>query len=225
MITTAYFPDPLKTAEAAGAKLTSEIKDERVLLLLSGGSAVEILKFVNPKIMQPGSVVGLLDERITPFKEDRNVQKIQDVWPDISIFAPDQQGSLTDIAHDYGEKLGKYKNYKTVITQGIGPDGHTAGILPYPEDETHFDELFHGSEEVIGYDAMGKSPYPSRITVTFKFLSNVNTSIVYACGGNKKVALLKIKQKMGRLAMTPALVLNDMQNVFLFTDQQTPRKL
>ena len=107
-----------------------------------------------------------------------------------------------------------------VITQGIGEDGHTAGIMPYPENSALFKSLFDDPEKwVVGYDAEGRNEHPLRVTVTLSFLREVvDHSIVYAVGDGKKEALRQVLAETGTLWQTPARIIHEMRNVMLFTD-------
>ena len=59
-----------------------------------------------------------------------------------------------------------------------------------------------------------------RVTTTFPYLLYVvDYSIVYAVGEEKKEALKRVLQDKGTLEETPARVIRDMKNVYLFTDQ------
>ena len=144
MITTFRFSDKEQAVRAAAKKLQREISSPKTFVLVSGGSATDILRYVPP----PSCPVGLVDERVTNTPADRNAEKIKEIWTGIS-FVP-------------FEAYEKYAKYRMVITQGIGPDGHTAGIMAdAPED--------HG-KWVLQYRT-DKNKFPERITVTDTFLT------------------------------------------------------
>lgn len=106
------------------------------------------------------------------------------------------------------------------ITQGIGEDGHTAGMMPYPEDPALFQSLFVDTDRwVVGYDAEAKNTCPKRVTATIPFLRNiVSESIVFMCGSEKRAALERVVNREGTVAKTPALILHEMKSVHFFTD-------
>lgn len=107
-----------------------------------------------------------------------------------------------------------------IATMGIGADGHTAGVMPFPEDETYFHKTFLDAERwVVGYDAGTKSPYPDRVTTSLAFLRDiVSSAVVYAVGTDKRSALERILASTGSLAETPARILSEMSRVDVFTD-------
>ena len=105
---------------------------------------------------------------------------------------------------------------------GMGPDGHTAGIMPFPEDENRFDVLFQNSEKwVVGYDAEEKNQYPLRVTTTIPFLRMVDYALLYCVGENKKEALKRVLADGGVYAETPARVIREMATTHIVTDIKT----
>jgi 6-phosphogluconolactonase/glucosamine-6-phosphate isomerase/deaminase len=125
----------------------------------------------------------------------------------------------TRIESEYRLWLREHGDGKVIITQGVGPDGHTAGILPYPNDQDEFQNLFVDTERfVIGYDAGNRSPLPLRVTVTVPFLARVDESILYACGEVKRSSLEGTMGPEGSLAEIPGRVIHTMRHVTVFTD-------
>ena len=110
---------------------------------------------------------------------------------------------------------------RVIMTQGVGPDGHTCGIMPFPSDEQKFKALFEGEGKwAVGYDASGKSEHPFRATVTISLLRNgVDESVAYAVGSGKKHALKRATAGDIELWKTPVAVMREMKKVTLFTDQ------
>jgi len=57
---------------------------------------------------------------------------------------------LEKLAHRYESSLfewaKKHPEGKIIATMGIGFDGHTAGIMPYPENPETFARLFEDKE-------------------------------------------------------------------------------
>jgi 6-phosphogluconolactonase/glucosamine-6-phosphate isomerase/deaminase len=109
---------------------------------------------------------------------------------------------------------------RIVITQGMGPDGHTAGIMPYPKEKDAFQELFEGENWVVGYDSVDKNVYTLRATCTMPFFRMVDHSILYAVGKEKKDALSRTLKTKGTLWETPARIIHEMKEVHIFTDIQ-----
>ena len=106
------------------------------------------------------------------------------------------------------------------MTQGIGPDGHTVGIMPFPENPARFGELFENETVwVAGYDARGKSQYPLRATVTIPFLrTQVNESIAYVTGSEKQNALKSTLHPASAPSVIPSVIIHKMKHISLFTD-------
>ena len=125
-------------------------------------------------------------------------------------------------AKRFEEALGNWKEEhpggRVVITQGVGQDGHTLGIMPYSKDPDTFQELFEGKSWVRGYDAEGKNEYPVRVTITLPFLRMVDHSVSYITGKEKKDALSFMLSAKGTLFETPARIVHEMKDVHIFTD-------
>ncbi|MCI0533245.1 6-phosphogluconolactonase [bacterium] len=223
---------PAEAAGAALSELLEENKDKPVFLLLSGGSAFELLQFVPEMCFGSTQTIAMLDERYGVTPENRNFSAFEKTTfcknagkAGVSIVdtreTPDE--SLEETARQFEELLKNWaqenKNGTIIATMGIGQDGHTAGIMPYPEDAEKFRTLFEGESWAVGYDAGSKNEFSRRITVTNAFLRNrVNHAIVYAVGDHKKEALKKIAAKDGSLAETPARIMKEMKNAVIFTN-------
>lgn len=218
--------------------ITNSNKD--ILLLLSGGS---VLSLYTTGLLGLSSRVtlGVLDERYSQDPKVNNFQIISHTklfkkakkagcnFIDTSV---KKDESIQQLTARFEEELRQWKkNYPdgiVIATQGMGPDGHTAGMMPYPEDRVLFDEQFeNGDQWVVGYDAKNKNPYPMRVTTTIPFLREaVDVSIFYAAPPKKsderkrKIPILKkilSKQNMP-LHKYPASIIRHMKNVHLFTD-------
>lgn len=201
------------------------------LFLSSGGSSLELLD--NITVFPPNFTVGMTDER---FSQDLNVNnftqmvetsfftKAQDsgtyfidtrVQPgeDVEIFAKRFEEALLSWRKEH-------PGGRIVITQGVGPDGHTLGIMPYAKEQSIFEELFEGKSLVVGYDAQNKNEYPLRATITLPFLRMVDHCVLYMVGKEKKKALSLMLSMKGMLRETPARIIHEMKEVHIFTDIQ-----
>ena len=102
---------------------------------------------------------------------------------------------------------------------GVGKDGHTAGVMPFPESKKLFEDLFLDQEWVASFDATGKSEHKLRFTTTLTFIKKqVDHAVVYVQGKDKKEALEKISDKKGELYEIPAKIFCEMKDVVLCTD-------
>ncbi|MCH7828332.1 6-phosphogluconolactonase [Patescibacteria group bacterium] len=201
------------------------------LFLSSGGSSSGLLERI--VIFPPNFIVGMTDER---FSEDPKVnnfaqlaetgffEKAQDRGAyfidtrvqrgeDLEVFAKRFEAALTNWKEEH-------PGGRIVITQGVGADGHTAGIMPYPKEKSRFQELFEGDALVRGYDAQKKNEYPLRATITLPFLRMVDHSVLYMVGKEKKEALKRALKVEGTLWETPARIIHEMKEVHIFTDIQ-----
>jgi 6-phosphogluconolactonase/glucosamine-6-phosphate isomerase/deaminase len=204
-----------------------------VLLMLSGGSALNILSGIHAENLGEHVTITVLDERYTVDPKINNFAQIRT----LNFFETAQSQkcnfidtqvqkteSLLDAAHTFESSLQEWKKKyplgKVIITQGMGPDGHTAGIFPYPEDRVTFDMLFNKDNWVVGYDAGNKNQYSQRFTTTMTFLQKyVDVSIVYITGQEKKLMLNEVLHGGKALHEVPMKVIHTMKaQINLFTD-------
>jgi len=158
-----------------------------MLFLSSGGSSLQLLDRI--KTLPPNLTVGMTDERFTQdpkvnnfaqFCETSFFQKAEEhnayfidtrvqAGEDIEMLSKRFEGALRDWKEEY---LGG----RIVITQGVGADSHTLGIMPHSKEKDVFCELFDTKERwVQGYEARGKSEHPLR-KENGAFLSTENPS-------------------------------------------------
>lgn len=231
-----YSPTSEQAIIAAGAHLTQlleESKDKSILLLLSGGSAFELLDEINIKFLGSHITIAMLDERYSTDESVNNFSQLLDtdfygvcLTLSVEFIETDVQGEET--LAEYSDRLdAALRTWQTenpegvvIATCGIGPDGHTAGIMPYPEDKSTFDSLFVDTNKwIVGYNAGDKNPHPDRATVTIPFIQHeIDSAVVYVAGESKREALVKVISEQGSLEETPALVLNSIKNLSLFTN-------
>ncbi len=203
------------------------------LLLLSGGSALELLEQVNDNYLSSKVTIGVLDERFSPDPQINNMAQLQQTsfynWAikkgcqtiDTTVSSEE---TIEQLASRFQQALSAWKKHHPsgiiVATMGMGPDGHTSGIMPFPESPTLFSQLFEQPEKlVVGYDADGKNPFRYRVTTTNTFLRGfIDQAVVYVTGENKREAMGRLTSKSGSIATTPARILREMKRVDLFTD-------
>lgn len=203
-----------------------------VLLLLSGGSALQLIDEIDLTSLSKTTMISVLDERIGSDENSNFYQLMQTVF---YREAQKQGVQFFDVRAKEGENekdaalrlqkmfrmLLKMMPTTTIIaTVGVGPDGHTAGVMPYPDELDFFTETFDTKNDwIVGYDAGTKNSYPKRVTVSLSFLrDHIDYAIAYATGENKKESLQKLIAEEGSLAQTPARILREMKNVHLYTD-------
>src|SRR3989344_1660076 len=211
------------------------VKKNPVLLMVSGGSSLELLDGIEMKNIGKHITITALDERVSvdpavnnfsQLVETEFYKKAERKGIDYIDTRVHRNISLRKFAGKFERGLRawrrKHPKGKIMCTQGIGEDGHTAGILPYPENSKKFQRLFEKQNQwVVGYRAnKRKSEYVKRVTITLPFLRNeVDCSVVYATGSKKRRVVRLVSAKRGSLAKTPARVLREMKNSTLFVDQ------
>ena len=239
MIEENYFSYPSKkmaTREASLAlskELTQlSIKKIPILLLLSGGSALKLLDNVDISWIGHNVTIGVLDERFSTDESVNNYSQLTKTkfyqqsreagcsFIETYVLSNETQEMLCE---RFEKALKEWKQTNPTgiifITQGEGPDGHTSGVLPFPENPELFKELFLNPKKwVVAYDANSKSSYPLRVTTTLSFLKEVNISFLFVCGSDKKGALSSALDAEGTLAETPARIIQEMPDVRIFTD-------
>lgn len=211
----------------------SKLKNTPTLLLFSGGSAFEIIKEIKKDCVGNYLTVGMLDERFETdpkmnnflqFKATEFYRLANEIGCEFIESIPGNEKSVEDFAEKIEEKWKNWRtrnsNGKIFITQGVGADGHTAGIVPYAENKNFFKKIFENDSIIVaGYDAGSKNRYPKRATATLSFLKNeVAVSLVWIVGKDKIKPFNDIMSDKGDLAETPARIIREMKDAIIFTD-------
>jgi 6-phosphogluconolactonase/glucosamine-6-phosphate isomerase/deaminase len=200
--------------------------------LFSGGSALKIIAGLEPRVFGKHITIGVLDERYSSLPSISNFAQLLN-FPQTEI--ADRLGAKfidtriqsnetqVELAVRFERELRQwhelYQNGQVIVTQGMGTDGHTAGILPYPENPDRFEQLFEAHSWVISYNAAGKNPFPHRITTTITFLRDiVDRCVAFSTGPEKREVIGRVLAETGELNVTPARVLRAMRDVSLYTD-------
>jgi len=221
----------IKTAEALNKRL-AQSKDMPYLLLLSGGSSFALLEYIDTTLIGNNTTIAVTDERYSTDKNENNFCLLMEnkfytiAKQNGAKFintAVKSNETLEDHSERFFHELKKWRNKNPTApiyaTIGVGPDGHIAGIMPYPDDTSLFYKLFQNDRWVVGYNAGTKNPFSLRSTITISFIiEQISFAVSYISGENKRRALEKILAKNGTLPETPALVLNNMKDVEIFTD-------
>ncbi|OGG03127.1 hypothetical protein A2W14_04670 [Candidatus Gottesmanbacteria bacterium RBG_16_37_8] len=213
-------------AELLIRRLEGVLKEgKRCLLLLSGGSAVNLYQRLAEYIdkSQFGSenlAVGQADERFQPDSPDEvNYRAIEKSGlirvlkkKNISIYKIFQTENLAQSAGQYSRILDdlfkKYDYRMTVL--GIGRDGHTAGLLPGYKHE------WDKKTWVVGYENNGL--YRQRISITAKTIGRLDYGMVVISGEEKREAMGKITGRRGNIDKIPGLLIHKIRQVDLVTE-------
>jgi 6-phosphogluconolactonase/glucosamine-6-phosphate isomerase/deaminase len=190
-------------------------KKERVLWLVPGGSSIVIAaavcKALSDKPLE-NLYVTLTDERYGPVGHaDSNWRQLAEAGFDLSFphAAPVLTG--TDRAATtaaYAKTLQQFfdeTDYKLGFF-GIGPDGHTAGMLPGSL-------AVSATELTASYDAGNFE----RITITTPAVARLDEAVVYATGEAKWPVLDQLQQERP-LAEQPAQALKQVPKLTIFND-------
>lgn len=231
------YPEPDRVKSEAINAVNAMLEHEfggSLLFLLSGGSGLALLDGIHAELLGPHITIMMSDERLSM---DLNVNNFAQMMAKPFYRNATERGcAFIDTrthAKETVEELGVRMHEalvawrkanpqgRVVMTQGMGPDGHTCGVMPFPSDEKKFKELFEADGKwAVGYDASGKSEFPLRATVTISLLQNgVDESVAYAVGSAKKGALKRASAGDIEHWKTPAAVMREMKKVSLFTDQ------
>jgi 6-phosphogluconolactonase/glucosamine-6-phosphate isomerase/deaminase len=199
----------------AGAISERLERGQRVLWLISGGSAIAVAVAVQKQLApSPDLAIGLVDERYGDMGHaDSNWTQLLAAGFDPSRNTPLpvlQNKSIEETARDYEVKLKnamQSSDYRIGLL-GIGADGHTSGILPGSPAA--------GSQRLVDYY---EGPDYRRITTTPKCIKQLDEAVVYAAGEAKKPALSMLITSDLPIAEQPAQALKAVQKLIIFTDQ------
>lgn len=199
-------PNPKKkVAQLTAMYIQDQIKkDFDTLLLLSGGSAIEIYDLITDfwpsNINLSKLTISLCDERW-----DENPDHINSNWKSI------QETNFYKYVTEHGAKTYKILNGKSIETEaenfnsflnktiindsqillllGMGEDGHTSGILPHTPglDSKDYAISYHIDNSEI-------NPHLHRITTTTQFIQKSNKIFLYITGEKKRKTLKKVMQ-------------------------------
>jgi 6-phosphogluconolactonase/glucosamine-6-phosphate isomerase/deaminase len=217
----------------AGERLNSLLMDnikKPVLLMLSAGSALELLEYVGESALFENLTVCMLDDRFSTEPSINNFLQLQksDFYmqaqnKDVSFFGtlPRPNETILDVAKRFENNLKTWKqeNPKGVIiaTLGMGADGHTAGIFP-EADEKKFANLMQSDAWVVGYNVGDKHKYSERVTTTITFFKEINFGISFVCGQEKEPKLEEVLANKTPINLLPAAAWKEIKNVEIYTN-------
>lgn len=223
--------------EDAAKQLERHIKSVRntpALILFSGGSALALVECLRPEILTKQHTLTVLDERYTFENDESNFYKLSRtsffrgaLERGVSVIDPRPTGSetLMDTARRFDLALKEWHIINRtgigVATIGIGPDGHTAGVLPNAVSKDEFSKLFLSDNKcAVGYVTRPEvNHHRERITATLTYLTrHIDHAIIFASGTPKKAALLKTLYAEEDYHNTPAQILRHITDAQLYTD-------
>lgn len=185
----------------------------RVLLLLSGGSNIEPqIKILAALSHRERLTIGLIDERYGDVGHpDSNWQKLLDTGlpkENLALMPVLVGKTVEETSREYNKKLAEaFDSHETVIgIFGMGPDGHTSGILPHSQAVT--------SADLVTYY---KGPDFMRITTTPISFGYFDIAYLIAYGAAKTEALHNLAKDIS-IADQPAQALKAIAQCTVFND-------
>lgn len=204
-------------------------RGQDVLFLVSGGSSLSILKYVE---IGEGTnlTISTTDERYAFDAKGNNFLQLQATpffkeavaggakYIDSTAVEGEGFEHFTERMREAFEEYFKtHPNCYTLVIFGIGEDGHTASIFPAPADE--FEALF-STDELYIKNVQNKLPYPYRTTITPAFIEDkTDEAVLFAVGETKCENILSYMHTM-KFAdhQLPALIPARHPQSILFTD-------
>jgi 6-phosphogluconolactonase/glucosamine-6-phosphate isomerase/deaminase len=175
-----------------------EVERRDVLFLSSGGSALSVLDHIDQSVIGPYLTIGIFDERYDPSNKTSNYAQLRKTafyrravqggcrLIDTSTGRGQTEGELADFyEHELRSWRARHPRGAIMATMGIAIDGHTAGIMAFPEDPERFHELFERERWIVAYDTGDKNPFRLRVTTTFTFLRYIDLIGIYLVGAEK----------------------------------------
>ena len=211
--------DPNEVVKYLNQQLSKTLNaNKTVLWLVPGGSAIDIAVQVSKQLgsQDLGRLsVSLTDERFGPVgHKDSNWQQLSETGFALSganlypvLQGQDQAATAESFASWLRDALQKC-DYKLGFF-GIGPDGHTSGILPNSP-------AVNEPALVCAY-AGGAF---QRITTTPPALRQLDEAVVFASGDAKWPVLKQLAEEDLALTEQPAQILKSIPKVTIFTDYQ-----
>lgn len=197
----------------AGA-INGRLAGQEVLWLLSGGSAIK-LAVAAARLVSAGKAditVSLIDERYgPPGHADSN-------WSQLLAAGFNLPGARLEPVlkgFDFKQTAEAYNEFYSALADkdiyriglmGIGPDGHTAGLLPNSP-----------AIDSIKYVDYYEGPDYRRITLSAKGIESLDKALVYAAGEDKRRAIEDLAKDIDP-AQQPAQLLKRIGDVDVYND-------
>ena len=225
MLEISRLPDKTAVIEAARQDLVAYLArcheaGKDVLLCLSGGSALDLVAQGFPdSILGPWVTITVLDERYTHDPAVSNFAQLERIGfvetarqagcqiIDTRVTGPEESREQLARRYEAGLRdwVQAHPEGEIVATIGMGPDGHTAGLIPSAEN---FATTFADTAAwVVGYRvATQPEPQRERVTTTFAFLGLVTYGVLVMMGEEKRAALSALTAEVGDKFVTPARI-------------------
>ncbi|HUD11531.1 MAG TPA: 6-phosphogluconolactonase [Candidatus Saccharimonadia bacterium] len=209
-------PDPA-AAYLADLMRRKLVLGQRVVWFVTGGSAVAVAVAVAVALQLESApleklTVTLTDERYGPVGHaDSNWKQLMDTGfalPGAKLVPVLTGASKSETVSQWGEEVNRVLEMSDtrIGLFGIGPDGHTSGILPGSP-------AVEASGTAFAYDGGAYQ----RITTTNAAISRLDEAVAYVVGRAKWPVLDQLEHDVS-LALQPAQILKRLPKLTIFTD-------
>ncbi len=201
----------------------------RVLWLVTGGSAIAIAAATSKRLTGlsfQNLTVTLTDERYGAVGHpDSNWWQLQNSGfslPNANLIPLLIEKDINETTRQFARQLEesfKKVDY-TIGFFGIGPDGHTAGILPGSPAVDSADLAVSYSDDEVTIDSPeGVKRGVSRITISPLTISKLDEAVVYAIGEHKWPTIKQLNDNLS-IETQPAQALKQVSKLTIFTDME-----
>lgn len=197
------------------------------LCLLAGGSALEILKYIQgTEATKVRTIFMMGDERVSRERADNNYLQLMDQglltadWniTDTSYNENSAEKYINKLNQKLKSILDNKVTHQIISINGLGNDGHTAGIFPMEDKSfqaTYRDDLM--------YTLVPKNGSRGLVRATLTpawYKARVDTLIGYAKANGKETMLNELIKEEKPMYKQPAQLLKQHSNSYLFTDYE-----
>lgn len=217
-------------AQEAGRELSTYLelyKNNPVLLLLAGGSALHVLEYTDTKYIAEQTTIMMMDDRFSSAPEENNFLQMTKTFFYTKL-TNSQCNFIPTVPETEEEHVAFSERIEAMLTRyieanpeatiialfGIGTDGHTAAIFPMPHED--FIDTY-GQGRLYTNVVYSQNQFENRCSITPKFITQyVNHSLIYAVGEEKRVILEALHEPY-ELHELPAYIHHQIGST-LFTD-------
>lgn len=217
------FPDADAVARAAAGLISVAAKDAiaargRYVIAVSGGKTpwAMLRALANEQVPWSGLEIVQVDERVAPFGHaDRNLTHLRESLLSHSPLSPEQihampveEPDLDAAARTYAEELAILAGPRPVLDLvhlGLGPDGHTASLVPG-------DPVLQVTDRDVAIT--GEYQGRRRMTLTYPIINRARAILWLVTGAEKREMLKRLQAAdpaipAGRVRQDVAIVLAD----------------
>ncbi len=217
-------------AKALAHKLEKTIMlyaPDPILVLYAGGSALTVFDYLHLDAeSQVRTIFCAGDERVSGEQSLNNHLQLKERLLDrVHEFTlVDTVAQNDDTPESFAIRINaelekiftEHKNLHVISVQGLGADGHTAGIFPLSED--HFSDVYDHDSTYVAVQVKGLT-IDSRASITPGFIQNrVDELYGYVAGEAKKMTLESLENDSKAIHEMPAQLFKTHKNCQVYTD-------